>query len=191
MLHVAPGAATRATQDELFTLRARLAADPSALRAFLAERGLRLDLEALHPLARWVTPEAEARRYDARFFVAVAPPGQTGAHDAHETTASFWANPAEVLRRWEAGEVKVPPPTHCMLALLATCTTIDEALALATSSSLDPICPRLVRHADGVGETIALTLPGDPEHDVREARVPGPSRYVLRGERWQAENAPR
>lgn len=194
MLHVA-GASRGVTQDDLFALRARLASDPGALRAFLLEAGLRLDLQALHPLARWVTPEAEARRYDARFFVAVAPPGQTGAHDEHETMASFWASPAEVLRRWEAGEVQVAPPTHCTLALLASCTTTDAVLELAAGSCLDPICPRLVRAAPrdaaGADETLALALPGDPEHEVREPRVPGPSRYVLRGDRWLAEDAPR
>lgn len=190
MLHVtgAPGAVT---QEELFALRARLAADGGALRGFLVERGLRLDLEALHPLSRWVTPAAEARRYDARFFVAVAPPGQTGAHDEHETMASFWATPAEVLRRWEAGEVQVAPPTHCTIALLSSCTSTDGVLALAASSCLDPICPRLVQQKEGEQQTLALTLPGDPEHDVSERRVPGPSRYVLRGERWVAEDAPR
>lgn len=194
MLHVV-GAGRRVTQEDLFALRARLTSEPGALRAFLADSNLRLDLQALHPLARWVTPEAEARRYDARFFVAVAPPGQTGAHDEHETMASFWASPAEVLRRWEAGEVQVAPPTHCTIALLASCTTTDAVLALAAESCLDPICPRLVRAGQrdtaGAGETLALALPGDPEHEVREPRVPGPSRYVLRGDRWLAEDAPR
>ncbi len=193
MLHVA-GGSKDVTQDDLFALRARLGAEPGALRSFLSERGVRLDLQALHPLARWVTPEAEARRYDARFFVAVAPPGQTGAHDEHETMASFWATPAEILRRWEAGEVQVAPPTHCTIALLASCATTDAVLELAAASCLDPICPRLVRvpsPTEDQPETLALTLPGDPEHEVPERRVPGPSRYVLRGDRWLAEDAPR
>lgn len=189
MLLVAGAAAV--TQEELFALRARLASDPAALRAFLVERGLLLDLHALHPLARWVTPEAEARRYDARFFVAVAPRGQTGAHDEHETMASFWATPAEVLRRWEAGHVQLAPPTHCTLALLSSCASTDAVLALAAEGCLDPICPRLTRQQDGAQQTLALTLPGDPEHEVPERRAPGPSRYVLRGGRWVAEDAPR
>ena len=65
MLHVA-GGSKDVTQDDLFALRARLGSESGALRSFLSERGLYLDLQALHPLARWVTPEAEARRYDAR-----------------------------------------------------------------------------------------------------------------------------
>ena len=189
ILHVTSGGLT---QEQLLELRAHLATEPGALRAFLAKAKLMLDLEALHPLARWVTPETEARRYDTRFFVAAAPPAQIGAHDEHETMASFWATPAEVLRRWEAGEVKVAPPTHRTLALLGSCATTDAVLAFAAGSCLDPICPRLVpQKRNGDPDTLALTLPGDPEHEVREQRVAGPSRYVLRGERWLPEDAPR
>lgn len=188
MLHVLGGAVT---QEELLALRPRLATEPAALRAFLADRGLQLDLQALHPLARWVTPTAEPRRYDTRFFVAVAPRGQSGAHDEHETMASFWASPADVLQRWERGEVKIAPPTHRTLEQLSTCASTGAALALAAASCLDPICPRLVSQTEGATQTLALTLPGDPEHDVPDRRVSGPSRYVLRGDRWLAEDAPR
>jgi len=173
------------SDPEAFALRAELAANPGALRSFLADRSLRLDLAALHPLARWVTPTAEARRFDTRFFLAVAPRGQSGAHDDHETMASFWASPAETLHRWEIGEVQVAPPTHNTLALLAASKTTAEAIALAEAASLEPICPRLVE-ADG---TLALALPGDPEHEVPERRAFGGSRYVLRGDRWRLENA--
>ncbi len=184
ILHVHDGAVT---QDELFALRKELVTVPDALRTFLSRRRMRLDLAALHPFARWITPEAEARRFDARFFVAVAPEGQVGAHDEHETMASFWASPAELLRRWEAGEVQLMPPTHRTIALLGDCDSTDAVLAMADASNLDPICPRLVPQAD----TMALVLPGDPEHELHEARVPGNSRYVLRGDRWHSEDPPR
>jgi 8-oxo-dGTP pyrophosphatase MutT (NUDIX family) len=174
---------------ELSDLRKQHADDAAALRAFLAARGMRLDLGALHVFARWVTPVAENRRYDTRFFVAVAPPGQSGAHDETETTASFWASPAEVLRRFDAGEVQLAPPTHRTLSLLAECTNTDAVLAFAAGACLDPICPKLVPHEDAQGKTLALVLPGDPAHEVRESRVPGGSRYVLRGERWLSEIA--
>jgi hypothetical protein len=183
------GGSVPPTQDELFALRSRLTKDQGALRAFLTDRRFKLDLEALHPFARWITPTAESRRYDARFFVAVALAGQTGAHDDHETTASFWATPAEVLRRWGAGAVEVAPPTHRSLTLLASCMTTRDAIALAGKTSLEPICPRLVPQR-GAKDMLALVLPGDPEHEVREPRVDGPSRFVLRGDRWQPEDAP-
>ncbi|MBS2020079.1 MAG: hypothetical protein JST00_44880 [Deltaproteobacteria bacterium] len=187
MLHVSDGSVT---QEELFTLRTDLAQAPDALRAFLAKKRLRLDLAALHPFARWVTPTAEARRFDARFFVAIAPPGQVGAHDEKETMASFWASPAEAMKRFEAGEVQLMPPTHRTFLVLDECRSTADVLRLAESSCLDPIQPRLVKHVEASGETLALVLPGDPEHEVRETRVAGPSRYVLRGERWRAESPP-
>lgn len=158
----------------------------TTLRALLASKGLTLDLQALRPFARWITPEAESRRYDTRFFLFLADRALTGAHDDHETTASFWAPPAEVLRRFDAGELQLAPPTHRTLELLASARTTGDAVALADAACLDPICPRLVV-ADG---TAALVLPGDPAHDVKDARVAGKSRFVLRGDRFVPEDAP-
>ena len=101
--------------------------------------------------------------------------------------------PAEVLARFDAGEVQLAPPTHRCLELLATVATADAACALADGLDLGPICPRRVTAkgaADGALDTIALVLPGDPEHDVREVRVPGHTRFVLRGDKWLPEGAP-
>ncbi len=180
-----PVAGASLTHDELLILRARLASGET-LAGLLAPLGLRLDLAALHPLARWVTPVSESRRYDTRFFVLVATPGDRGAHDEHETTDSLWAKPEELLLRYEEGLVQLAPPTHRTLSILARLSSASEAVELARRACLDPICPEL--HQDG--ETIALVLPGDPAHSIRERRIDGPTRFVLKGARWCPEDAP-
>jgi 8-oxo-dGTP pyrophosphatase MutT (NUDIX family) len=171
---------------ELLELRARAAAKDASLAALLTQRGLRLDLGALRVFARWITPTAESRRFDTRFVMAAAPAGQPGAHDERETVSSFWAGPQTVLARFDAGEVQLAPPTHRTLDLLRGCANAAAALAWCDEQNLAPVCPRLVSQ----GDTMALVLPGDPEHDVPEARVAGTSRFVLRGERWLPEAAP-
>jgi 8-oxo-dGTP pyrophosphatase MutT (NUDIX family) len=181
----------RASHAELLQWRTRVAGEGAgALPALLASRGARLDLAALHPLARWITPESEPMRFDTRFFLFVADGALVGAHDEHETTASFWARPEEALRRFAAGEIVLAPPTHRTLEVLAGARSEADALAIAARACLAPICPRAVPQRDARGETIAVVLPGDPEHEVREARVPGRSRYVLRDGRFSPEDAP-
>ncbi len=171
--------------DEVLRLRHEMQSRPLTLREALHVRGLALDLGALHPFGRWVTPVAESRRFDTRFFLACAPPGQRGAHDAHETTASFWSSPKDVLGRFDRGEIQLAPPTHRSLELLSTVATAAEAVTLAKTLGVEPICPILVPLKDAA----ALVLPGDPAHEVEGLRVPGRTRFVLRGDRWVPEDA--
>jgi 8-oxo-dGTP pyrophosphatase MutT (NUDIX family) len=171
------------THDEALVFRQALATGPDVLRSALKARGLLIDLSCLVPFARWITPEPEVRRFDARFFMLRAPEGQAGAHDTHETMASFWETPRDVLARFDAGDVQLAPPTHRTLELLSAHATVDDALAAAAMARLEPICPVLIDY-DG---TMALTLPGDPAHPQATPLVAGRTRYVLRGEQWRAE----
>jgi 8-oxo-dGTP pyrophosphatase MutT (NUDIX family) len=175
------------SHEDLLDARARAAAKEQSILAFLLSHRLRLNLDALHPFARWVTPAAEARRYDTRFYVTILPPNQRGAHDQRETTSSFWATPAQVLSRFDEGRVQLFPPTHRTLELLARAPNSAAAIALATTLCLDPICPRVVPQET----TMALVLPGDREHEIATSRVPGRSRFVLRQDRWLPEDAPK
>lgn len=178
------------THDALLALRAELAEGSETLAGALTSAGLSLDLARLRPFARWITPVAEGRRYDTRFFLALAPAEQPGAHDQSETTASFWASPGTILERFLRGEVQLAPPTHRTLQLLAELPRAEDALTFADASSLLPICPRVVPQPGPGGDTIALVLPGDPEHPDQDVRVPGLSRYVLREGKFVPEPAP-
>ncbi|HVY48739.1 MAG TPA: hypothetical protein VHB21_22780, partial [Minicystis sp.] len=139
----------------------------------------------LVPFARWITPEAESRRFDARFFLIEMPAGQIARADERETTLSFWDGPAAVLERAARGEFFLAPPTSRALELRAEVPSVAAAVAVAERQSLLPICPVFV-----AGDPPFIALPGDPMHPVRERRVDGVTRYAMRDGRIVAEAAP-
>lgn len=169
--------------DDILAMRRELEGG-RALPDILRSRGVRLATGALVPWARWITPEAESRRFDARFFLLALPEHQRGAHDDRETTMSFWGRPSNVLDRFMRGEIFLAPPTCRSLELLADCAALESAFALAGEQSLLPVCPKFV--ADDRAPYLAL--PGDPSHDVREKRVSGKTRFVLRDGRFVSED---
>lgn len=169
---------------EALSLRAAVR-DRRPLREELEKRDLILDISRLVPFGRWVTPEAESRRFDARFYLLALPPKQEGHHDHHETTTSFWATPKQVLARFMAGEIMLAPPTTRALELLSLVASLKDAHALARAQSLLPICPVFVPD----DEAPFLALPGDPKHPIPERRIDGATRFVLRDGRFVSEES--
>lgn len=190
-------AACRETLEEGLILPTRPALANDALGDLLREtqaegflevlirRKIVLDVERLAPFARWVTPEAESRRFDARFYLLALPDGQVGKHDEHETTMSMWARPEDVLDAAADGRFFLAPPTSRTLELLANERDVHGAFRLAARQSLLPVCPEFVAENPPF-----IALPGDPAHSIREKRVDGPTRYVLRDGRFVSEDAP-
>jgi 8-oxo-dGTP pyrophosphatase MutT (NUDIX family) len=122
-----------------------------------------LDLSDMRYVAHWVTPVGESRRFDTRFFLAAAPPGQDGAHDDAELVDSRWVRPADALAQCEAGYLLMMPPTIANVRALAA--SDDVAAALAAADAAGPpsrIQPWLRR--DATGKVIGIALPGDPDY---------------------------
>lgn len=142
-----------------------------------------VELGSFVTFARWVTPEAEPKRFDATFFLLALPHGQIASADEHEVTGGFWATPADALGGFERGEIMLAPPTTRCLELLSGLSTVQEAFDLALKQTLEPICPLFVP-----GDPPMLTLPGDPTHPVKELRVAGPTRFVLRDSKFVSED---
>lgn len=144
----------------LATLRAALAGRGAPPLAQVLPPGVTLGTASLLPWDRWVTPRLEARRFDARFFVARAPESvQAASHDGSETDASAWMTPAEAIRRAEQREIVLAPPTWRVLAEVAHFRAVDALLAAAPRAP----APREPVVLSDEGE-IYVALPDDPRH---------------------------
>jgi glyoxylase-like metal-dependent hydrolase (beta-lactamase superfamily II)/8-oxo-dGTP pyrophosphatase MutT (NUDIX family) len=94
----------------------------------LQEQDLYLPASELAYCGHWVTAPGRARRFDTRFFVAVAPEGQAGSHDANETVDHLWITPREALERANRGEIELVHATRETLNELKNFATAGEAL---------------------------------------------------------------
>ncbi len=73
---------------------------------------------ALWYLCRWSTPSANPRRFDAKFFLSVLPPGQQAVEGGREVDAGMWLSPAAIIGAYEQGRVKLRTPTIITLRYL-------------------------------------------------------------------------
>jgi len=115
---------------------------------------------ALHYLAHWVTPLGPPRRYDTRFFVALAPSDQVAAHDEGETVAHQWLRPHEALAAQARGEFEMIFPTIRNLEAIADFDRADEVLRYAEGlKDIPRVEPRLVER-NGM---MVPVIPGDED----------------------------
>jgi len=104
-----------------------------------AREDLRLAVDRIHYLNRFVTPFGRPRRFDTRFFVAEAPPGQTGLHDDTETVDSIWISPSEALRRNAAAEFDLMRVTRMQPEQLAQHASLDALLTTVRAGRDFPV----------------------------------------------------
>src|SRR3954451_1327897 len=132
-----------------------------AVRELAEEAGIELPAEEeLVPFTRWVTPELIATRFDAWFFLALAPAHTPPKPDGVETTEARWFEPAAALAAEGAGELVLSFPTRTQLTWLAEFRTSDEAIAPSRERPLEPILPKVIED----GAEPRVVLPGDPDY---------------------------
>jgi 8-oxo-dGTP pyrophosphatase MutT (NUDIX family) len=155
----------------------------AAARELVEEANVRVEPTALLPIAHWVTPEIEIRRYDTRFFLTVMPEGQSARHDAGETTALEWLTPDQAIARCRAGDIQLPPPTWTTLRRLERFGTLAAAIDWAKTTPIARVMPGFIRGEAGT----VLTLPGDPSYPVMPGwDVPEDTRFLLEeGSGWR------
>lgn len=124
-----------------------------SLSELLARRGLVLRADLLRPYAHWITPEAEPKRFDTRFFLAALPEGQVCRDAGSEADRRTWVRPADLVSG--AGpDLPMMPPTRMALSGIAEARSVAEALA--APREITPVMPAFALSGDGV----VLRVPG-------------------------------
>ena len=118
------------------------------IAALCTTQGIRLDVGRLLYLSHWLTPRGLAKRYDTRFFIAAAPPGQTAMFDGTEMVEQLWIAPADALAR--RATLKLLTPTQKTLEWLGRFADTASALAWAAAPRDVPLTmPRVAGGGDG------------------------------------------
>ena len=132
-----------------------------AVRELAEEAGIELPAgEELVLFSRWITPEVVSRRFDAWFFLALAPAHTPPKPDGVETTDAGWFEPRAALEANAADEMALAFPTVKQLESLLPHRTADEAIAAHRGREVEPILPKVI----GTQEDHRVVLPGDPDY---------------------------
>lgn len=179
LLHTA-----QAAQTQRESLREHLAAGQPFLPALAAVGLGPLQTQLIRPWSRWVTPRRPSmidRRFDTRFFVAVAPEGQEARQDDHETTEALWLTPRQAIERYWQDRLPLVPVQLITLMQINRFHSAEQAMQAARRRPPMQIHPE---PQDIDGQRV-LCYPGDPDHSVQQAAWKGPTRLVYRQGRFE------
>src|SRR5512134_513636 len=118
------------------------AARRAAVREAGEEAGLAVEAASLVSFSHWTPPAIAPVRFHTWFFLAPAPAGRV-AIDQGEIHEHAWLRPEEALRRRDAQEIELAPPTFVTLFELAGMGGVERALALAGSRSPERFTTRI------------------------------------------------
>ena len=127
--------------------RGRLHRAEASLADLCRQAGWTLPLARVAYLSHWLTPPGVRKRFDTRFFVTAAPPGQLARHDQAETVEHRWLRPADAL----ALGLRLMTPTAATLHQLARFDSADAVVEWALAQPQVPlIMPRMGRDGSGL-----------------------------------------
>ena len=113
----------------------------------LKQLGLTPAFDELVLFARWVTPALLRRRFDARFYLARLPSGQTITPQEGEVSDWLWISPAGALSN---ADITLVYATRAVLESVAGATDVSALFARARALGEIPIVePRIVQTENG------------------------------------------
>lgn len=124
---------------------------------FCQQHGLQWDLRGLVYYSHWLTPPTVPKRFDTRFFIALAPQGQQAQADMGEAVELMWITPADALSAQRA--LKLMPVTRRTLEQLGRHPSAEAAMEAARQQQthVTRTLPRVAQNAQGRH----VVLPGD------------------------------
>src|SRR3954468_24253427 len=133
----------------------------AAARETLEEANLVIDPAVLVPFAHWTPPPIAPKRFATWFFLAPAPAGDEagGRQEVHD---HVWVTPAEAMRRRDAGEIELAPPTFVTLHMLAQSADVAAAMNEAAAMPIEFFTTQMVR---GPGGELVAVWHGDAPYE--------------------------
>jgi len=145
---------------------------------------LKADLSRMAQWSWWITPEAEPKRYDTRFFLTCLSPLESSlaSPDNSETVESTWISPKEAIGRHYAGDFYLAPPTLLTLVEIGGFENISTLWQSACNRRVEAIVP-LHRKSMGLLE---ILLPGHSDHPDKTPLLQT-TRLTLQSEVWHLD----
>jgi glyoxylase-like metal-dependent hydrolase (beta-lactamase superfamily II)/8-oxo-dGTP pyrophosphatase MutT (NUDIX family) len=121
--------------------RERLNSGQVSAAGFCRELGLKFDLRGLAYYSHWLTPPGTPKRFDTRFFAALAPAGQEPLADMGETVALMWITPRAALAP-ERGLKLLPVTRRTLMDLGRHADAATAMAAIRAPREIPLIMPR-------------------------------------------------
>ena len=145
------------------------AARVAAAREAKEEAGLAVDPELMVQISHWTTPVAEPRRFYTWFFLAMAG-ADTGIEiDGGEIHDYQWLNIAEAVRRHDAGDFGLFPPTIMTLRSLRGYLSAEDAMIGIAARDPFAVLPVFARETD----VVRVLFEGDAGYDSGDPGLEG------------------
>ena len=157
----------------------------AAAREAREEAGLVLDPATLVVLSHWRPPSSVPKGFATWFFVAAASDADVEI-DGHEIHEHAWLAPMEVLRRRDAGDVALVPPTFVTLTALAQHATVADLL-----TALGDVTPERFHTQIGRDGAIAMACwHGDEAYEAQPGPIGARHRLIMSDDGWRYVRSP-
>ena len=132
-----------------------------AVRELEEEAGIALPAdEELVLFSRWITPEVVSRRFDAWFFIALAPAHTPPVPDGVETTEAGWFEPQAALDGAARRRAGPRLPHRAAAQVAAALPDGGRGDRGPARPPVEPILPKVI----GTPDQHRVVLPGDPDY---------------------------